>query len=58
MCDKMITTLTVKKVKNGWEASIYEDDVRVVKIEGVDRTQAVREGLNYLIQYINDESGI
>jgi hypothetical protein len=58
MCDKMITTLTVKKVKNGWEASIYEDDVRVVKIEGVDRTQVVREGLNYLIQYINDESGI
>ena len=58
MCDKMITTLTVKKVKGGWEASIYEDDVRVVKIEGVDRTQVVREGLNYLIQYINDESGI
>ena len=54
----MPTTLMVKKVKNGWEASIYEDDVRVVKIEGVDRTQVVREGLNYLIQYINDESGI
>jgi hypothetical protein len=52
----MITTLTIKKAKGGWEASIYEDERQVARIKGVSRSQVVSEGLHYFLLYIDDAS--
>jgi hypothetical protein len=49
-----ITTLTIKKVKDGWEASIYEDKLRVAKIKGINQLQVANEGFHYFLLYMDD----
>ena len=50
----MATTLTIKKVKDGWEASIYEDECQVAKIKGANQLQVANEGFHYFLLYIDD----
>ena len=50
----MPTTLMVKKVKNGWEASIYENKIQVTKIEGANQLQVANEGFQYFLKYVDD----
>ena len=50
----MATTLTIKKAKDGWEASIYEDERQVAKIKGANQLQVANEGFHYFLLYIDD----
>lgn len=50
----MPTILTIKKAKDGWEASIYEDEHQVAKIKGTNQIQVANEGFHYFLLYIDD----
>ena len=50
----MVTTLTIKKVKDGWEALIYENELQVAKIEGMNHLQVATEGFRYFLKYLDD----
>ncbi len=50
----MVTTLTIKKVNDKWEALIYENELQVAKIEGMNQLQVANEGFQYFLKYLDD----